>query len=117
MNFRYLILFLVFVFQINSAFAFTYSNSDKDMFYEAFLEGYFTEMEKSVNQLDIEPEKKTEFLSALKKRTNKQDLINSSWNCIQNYPISQIVAASVICTTEWTSLQFENNKDLFELLK
>ena len=97
--------------------AFQYCEEDKNMFYDAFLDGYFTEMEKTVDKLNIEQEKKDKFIASLKQRTNKTDLINSSWNCIQSYPIEQIVAASVICTSDWTNKQAEENKDLLDLLK
>ncbi len=111
------ILLMIITLSINSAFAYKYSEQDKEKFYNAFLEGYYTEMEKSVNKLNIDQSKKTKFMTELKKRTNKEDLINSSWSCIQKYPIQHIVPASVICTAEWTTHQTERNKDLFELLK
>lgn len=111
------ILGLVLISALNPAMAYKYTDEDKNMFYDAFLDGYFTEMQKSVNQLEIDQSKKTLFMSELKKRTNKHELINSSWSCIQKYPLQQIVPASVICTSEWTNKQTEKNKDLFELLK
>ncbi len=101
----------------NPVFAFNYSEEDKNMFYDAFLDGYITEMQKTVDQLEIEQEKKDKLMSAIKKQTKKQELINSSWKCIQDYPIEQIVSASVICTADWTEKQTEKNKNLFKLLK
>ncbi len=118
MNFLKILIILLFTVNVSVfTYAFEYCEEDKNMFYNAFLEGYFTEMEKAVNKLEIEQVKKDKFLSSLKQRTNKTDLINSSWTCIQSYPIEQIVAASVICTSDWTNKQFEENKDLFDLLK
>lgn len=102
---------------LNSVSAYTYTENDKNMFYDAFLEGYFTEMEKSVNQLNIEQIKKEKFMNELKLKTKKQDLINSSWSCIKKYPLEQIVSASVICTSDWASKQTEINKELFKLLR
>lgn len=102
---------------VNPIYAFDYTAEDKNMFYSAFLDGYFAEMQKAVNQLNIDQSKKDSFMDELKKRTNKQELINSSWNCIQKYPLQQIVSASVICTSDWAGKQTQQNKDLFELLK
>ncbi len=109
--------FLVFSLSVNISYAYKYTEKDKDMFYNAFLDGYFTEMEKSVAKLNIDQAKKTQFMTQLKQRTNKQDLIKSSWDCIQKYPIQHIVPASVICTADWTQTQSEKNKELFEMLK
>ncbi len=109
-----LLLFLLF---INPVFAFEYSESDKVMFYNAFLDGYFTEMQKSINKLDVEQSKKDQLMQDLKKNTNRQELVNSSWGCIQKYPIQQIVSAAVICTTEWNGKQVSQNKELYDLLK
>lgn len=113
-KFSYLLLILICT---NPVFAFNYTEEDKNMFYDAFLDGYITEMQKTVDQLEIEQEKKDKIMAAIKKQTKKQDLINSSWGCIQKYPIEQIVSASVICTSDWTNKQSERNKNLFKLLK
>ncbi len=109
-----LLLFLIFV---NPAFAFEYTENDKVMFYNAFLDGYFTEMQKSINNLQIEQSRKDKLMSELKANTNRQELINSSWGCIQKYPIQQIVSAAVLCTTEWNGKQISQNKELYDLLK
>ncbi|MCD7779194.1 MAG: hypothetical protein LUH05_00790 [Candidatus Gastranaerophilales bacterium] len=114
-NFK--LLFFTFIITFNPVFAFDYTEEDKKMFYDAFIDGYVTEMTKTVNQLDIEQEKKDKFTFELKKNIDKKDLIKSSWNCIQSYPIEQIVSASVICTNDWTNKQAQKNKKLFEILK
>lgn len=106
--------FLIF---INQAFAFEYSENDKNMFYDAFIDGYIAELSKAVNKLDIDKTKKSEFINELKSKINKDELINSSWNCITKYPIEQIVAASVICTTDWSKTQNEKNKEIMKSLK
>ncbi len=109
-------LFLMIAFSF-PAYAFKYSENDKQMFYDAFLDGYYTEMQKSIDKLDIEQEKKDKFMAALKKNTNKQELINLSWDCIKTYSIKQIISAAVICTQDWNKVQRARNKDLFEMLK
>ncbi len=109
-----LLLFLIFV---TPVFAFEYSENDKTMFYNAFLDGYFTEMQKSINNLKIEQSRKDKLMSDLKANTNRQELMSSSWDCIQKYPIQQIVSAAVICTTEWNDKQISKNKELYDLLK
>lgn len=111
-----LTLWIIFI-NFMPSYAYKYSEQDKDMFYSAFLEGYFTEMEKAVEKLDVPQEKKDKFMLELKRKTNKQELVNSSWSCIEKYPINQIVSASVICTSDWTNRQTEKTKDLFDYLK
>lgn len=101
----------------NNCFAYQYCENDKRMFYDAFLDGYITEMKNNVAKLNIEQEKKDKFIYLLQKRIDREYLIKSSWDCIQKYPVQQIVSASVICTTEWNEKQTETNKDLFDLLK
>ncbi len=114
-NIKYWI--LIFALNFNSVFAFNYTETDKEMFYDAFLDGYFTEIAKSINQMNIEQSKKDKLVETIKKQTNKQELINSSWDCIQKYPIQQIVPASVICTSTWTQKQALENKKIFDSIK
>ncbi len=114
-NIKYWI--LIFALNCNSVFAFNYTETDKEMFYDAFLDGYFTEIAKSINKLDIEQSQKDKLVKTIKQQTNKQELINSSWACIQKYPIQQIVPASVICTSDWTQKQALKNQNLFNSIK
>ncbi len=109
-------LFLNLFLTFNSVFAFEYSEQDKDMFYDAFIDGYMAEITKNINQLDIEQSKKDKFISSLKNSIDRQNLINSSWDCIKKYPIQQIVSASVICTEDWNNNQIKKNKEIFDLL-
>lgn len=111
----FFVLFLMYL--SNNCFAYQYCENDKIMFYDAFLDGYITEMKKNIAKLNVEQEKKDKFISLLQKRIDREYLIKSSWDCIQKYPVQQIVSASVICTTEWNEKQTETNKDLFDLLK
>ncbi len=97
--------------------AFEYTEEDKNMFYDAFLDGYFLEMAKIVNKLDIESDKKEKYMNTLKESINRQELVNSSWDCIKKYPIQQIVTASVVCTSDWNDKQVIKNKKLYEMLK
>ena len=48
---RSFIFFIIFLFTANSVFAYNYTENDKNMFYDAFLDGYFTEMQKVINNL------------------------------------------------------------------
>ncbi len=114
-NIKYWI--LIFALNFNSVLAFNYTETDKEMFYDAFLDGYFTEITKSVNQMDIEQSKKDRIVETIKQQTNKQELINSSWACIQKYPIQEIVPASVICTSDWTQKQALKNRNLLNSIK
>lgn len=112
------LLVLVLLLNLTPVWAFNYSEEDKNMFYDAFIDGYVAEMAKTVSQLDIEQSKKDKFIPELKQTINKKDLMKSSWDCIEKYPIQQIVSASVICTSDWTNRQAEKNKKLLiDLLK
>ena len=104
------------LFMSNTAFAYNYTDNDKNMFYDAFLEGYFTEMQKNINNLDITPQQKENFMTALKENINRQELINSSWSCIEKYPIRQIITASVVCTYDWNNKQALFYKQLYNLM-
>ena len=110
-------LFILFFLFSNIAFAFEYSENDKEIFYDSFIDGYIEQMTIAVNSLDIEQAKKEKFLKEFIKNINKQNLINSSWGCITKYPIKDIVTASVVCTQEWTENQTVQNKKIFEAIK
>ena len=111
------ILFILLFCTANTCFAFEYTDDDRDMFYDAFIEGYIQEMTNSINALNIDETKKHQFLKEFISQINRNDLINSSWNCIKNYPINEIVKASVVCTQDWSKQQTEKSKILFEKIK
>ena len=87
------------------------------MFYNAFIDSYIIQMQKVIDELDIEQSKKDLFMQKLTKEIDKEYLIKSSWGCIQKFPIENIVQASILCTSEWNKKQSEKNKKLFEELK
>ena len=111
------ILIMLMLVTVNIAFGFNYSDEDKNMFYDAFIDGYIEQMTNKINALDIEQQKKESIITEFKKLINKTELINSSWNCIQKYPINDIVSASINCTAEWTANQSEKNKKLLQSIK
>ena len=112
------ILFLVFISVINySVKAFEYTEEDKNIFYDAFVEGYMQKMSETINSLDIEQAKKDKIIDEFAKQINKTDLINSSWNCIRKYPVNAIVQASVECTQDWRVKQSKINQELFKKIK
>lgn len=108
---------IIYVLSVNTTFAHKYGEDDKNMFYDAFIDGYILEMQKTIDKLDVEQEKKDKFMTLLKENIDKKYLMKSSWNCIQKFPIEQIVTASILCTSDWNKRQSEKNKDLFEVLK
>lgn len=102
---------------INNAFAYEYSESDKQMFYNAFIDGYIIEMQKVIDTLDVEETKKDKFMQTLKNNIDEDYLKKSSWECIKKFPVESIVSASILCTAEWNKKQSEKNQKLFETLK
>lgn len=116
-NFKLFLILYICILSTGIVQAHKYGEEDKTMFYNAFIDGYITEMQKSVDKLDVEQEKKDKFMYLLKENIDKKFLIKSSWKCIQKFPIEQIVPASILCTSEWNKKQSEKNKDLFEVLK
>ena len=114
---RYFLTFILIFSGLNISLAFDYSEEDKNLFYNSFIEGYICEMTKIINQIDMEQSKKDKFLAELKKQINKEELVNSSWDCIKKYPINDIVSASVTCTADWSNKQIEKNKKLFSSIK
>lgn len=114
---KYFLTFLFIFSSLNISWAFDYSLEEKNLFYDSFIEGYISEMTKIINQTDMEQSKKDKFLTEFKKQINKDELINSSWDCIKKYPINDIVSASVTCTSDWSNKQIEKNKKLFSSIK
>lgn len=114
---KILLVFFFIIGSMNSVFAFKYCDEDKTLFYDAFLDGYITEMRKSVDKLNVDETKKEKFMYLLEKKINREYLVKSSWDCIQKYPISQIVSASVICTADWNKMQMQKNQELYKILK
>ena len=113
-----ILLSMCFIFFVsNTVLANQYSEEDKQLFYNAFIDSYIMEMQKVVDSLNIEQSKKDLFIKNLKKDIDKDYLIKSSWDCIQKFPIESIVQASILCTSDWNKKQSEKNKRHFEMLK
>ncbi len=101
----------------NTAFAFNYSDEDKNIFYDAFIEGYMQKISETVNSLDMEQTKKDIIINEFAKQIDKTDLMNSSWDCIKKYPINDIVKASVECTQDWTAKQAKIHQQIFKKIE
>ncbi|MBQ9246323.1 hypothetical protein IJ182_08665 [bacterium] len=114
---KILLLILCVFLSNNISFAYNYSEEDKNMFYDSFIEGYIEQMTNSINNLAIDQNKKDTFIKEFVKLINRNELIDSSWSCIQKYPVNDIVSASITCTSNWTTQQTEKNKKLFESIK
>ena len=111
-----IIILMLFIFSCNSAFSFEYSETDKEMFYNSFLNGYIDGMTDTILASSLSKEKQQKYISEFKKQINRDELINSSWDCIKSYPVKEIVSAAVTCTSEWTDKQAAKNKKLLETL-
>lgn len=116
-NLNIFLFFLFYCLFTNNAFCSQYNYMDKQMFYNAFIDSYIMEMQKVVDDLDIEQNKKELFMQNLKKDIDRDYLIKSSWDCIQKFPVENIVQASILCTSEWNKMQSEKNMKRFNMLK
>ena len=114
---RICLLFIIYFFLSNNVFCFQYTEEDKQLFYDAFINSYISEMQRIVEDLDVEQNKKDLFMQNLKKDIDREYLMKSSWDCIQKFPIESIVQASILCTSAWNKKQSEKNKRRFEMLK
>lgn len=111
-----LILLLLIIYSCNCSFGFEYTEADKEMFYNAFINGYIDGMTDSILSSSLSQEKKEKFLTEFKKQINRDELINSSWDCIKKYPITEIVSAALECTSGWSNSQAAKNVKLLEKL-
>jgi hypothetical protein len=51
-------IFIIYILSVNTTLAHKYGENDKNMFYEAFIDGYIIEMQKTIDKPDVELEKK-----------------------------------------------------------
>ena len=109
-----LIILVLIIFLGNYSFGFDYTEEDKKMFYDAFLNGYIDGMTDSISSSTLSQEKKEKFLTEFKKQINKDELIDFSWACIKKYPVTEIVSAALVCTSGWIDIQAARNKKLLD---
>ncbi len=114
---KILLCFVLFIIVSDISPAFDYTEEDKNLFYDSFTEGYIEQITKAVQAAEIDDNKKNKFISEFPKIIDRNELINSSWECIKKYPINEIVQASITCTAGWTQNQTEKNKALFNAIK
>lgn len=113
-------IYLFFIFYLllsNNTFCSQYTEEDKQLFYDAFINSYINEMQRIVENLNVEQTKKDLFMQNLKNNIDRDYLIKSSWDCIQKFPVESIVKASILCTSTWNKKQSEKTKNYFEELK
>ena len=77
------IVFILFILFCPICFAYNYTEADKNEFYNSFLTGYFKNLELQVKMLPVPETKKQQIYSYVKQNTNKQELINETWGCVQ----------------------------------
>ncbi len=108
---------LIIIFTGNIGFCFNYTDEDKDAFYDAFIEGYIESTIKELDKYNTDNSVKEKFERELRSKINKKELINSSWNCIKQYPLNDIISATVICTYDWTKRQTIINREIYNSIK
>ncbi len=111
-----ILFFILVIMTCNSSLAYNYSDADKEMFYNSFINGYIDGMTDYITASALPQDKKDKFLTEFKKLINREELINSSWTCIEKYSIKEIVSAAITCTEDWTDRQAARNKKLLESL-
>ena len=114
---RIFFIILAFIIGANTSFGFNYTDDDRDAFYDAFIEGYIERTIKELDKYNVDSTKKERFEQELRAQINKKDLINSSWQCIKQYSLDEIIPATVICTYDWTKRQTIKNRELYNSIK
>ncbi len=98
-----------------------YTAQDKKAFYDNFLKGLFWGMEQSLSQQNIPDQKIKNYVNAMKKKVNRQQLENSTWPCVSKYTIDEMMSQSDTVTQEcfakWATEYYTKNQNLIELLK
>ena len=78
-----IIVFVLFVLFCPICSAYNYTEADKNEFYNSFLAGYFKNLVIQVKMLPVSEAKKQQIYSYIKQNTNRQELINETWGCVQ----------------------------------
>ena len=98
-----------------------YTAQDKKTFYDNFLKGMFWGMEQSLAQQNVPEAKIKNYVSAMKKQVNRQQLENTTWPCVSKYTPEEMASQSdkvtQECFAKWATDYYTKNQNLIKLLK
>ena len=109
----FLTLICLVVFIGQSVNAQTYTEQDKNTYYDLFLVGYLNGVNKQIQAYPIANDKKPLLLNFAKQNINKQELMNETWGCVQTKAPTDLVGQGS-CFMNWSMKQ---NRDLIEYIK
>lgn len=86
------------------AYAYEYTDAQKNAFYDLFLASYFAAAEKQVGLYPVTAQQKKQIVNYIKQNANKQTLMNETWHCVKTKnPTDQIGINS--CFIPWSQKQ------------
>ena len=85
--------------------------------YDNFLPAFYKSAEQTLVQNGFQESKAKNYVSALKKRIKKQDLINETYPCLSKVAIGDMETKGVQCLLPWMTKVQEKNADLMRLLR
>ena len=116
-----ILILLCAIFMLTSSAAFAYSDHEKKLFYDGFIQGFFGELPDSLVKNGHNRAKAQKYTVALQARLNRQQLEQQTWSCISRYSIEEMNARQkelgIICFGPWVTKFLEKNADLQQLLR
>lgn len=113
---RVITLFIAFLALSLSAFAYNYTNEDKQEFYDAFSTEFFSSMNDELISNGFQKSGVYIYSTQLKSRFNRTELENASWACIAKYSPEQlskdIQGITHECFASWIENFIGKNSDL-----
>ena len=78
-------------------------------------------MEQSLSQQNIPDQKIKNYVNAMKKKVNRQQLENSTWPCVSKYTIDEMMSQSDTVTQEcfakWATEYYTKNQNLIDRME
>ena len=103
------------------AFSAEYTAQDKKVFYDNFLNGMFWGIEQSLAEQNVSGDKIRNYVNAMKKQINREQLENATWACVSKYSPEEMASQSdkvtQECFAKWATEYYTKNQNLIELLK
>lgn len=111
---RCLLLFCFIIFSTN--FSFALSDDDINGIYDPLTEGYFRGIQMSIANVPISQEAKDNFMQKFRQNFNKQDFIDKTYPCFQQYTEEQLSTDHKIiqgCVSDYLIEYSQNQQHLF----
>lgn len=111
---RCLLLFCLIIFSTNLSFSL--SNHDISGIYDPLTEGYFRGIQMSIANVPVSQQAKDNFMQKFRQNFNKQDFINKTYPCFQQYTEEQLSSDHKIiqgCVSDYLVEYSQQQQHLF----